>query len=97
MASENNNLFIADNNANYYLLNKENGNLKWKKKHTSSFNSQIKIKDGKIFVVDMENTLRCFSMKNGNNLWSVPTELTVISSQKKQSIVIKGQKIPRKD
>ena len=88
LASENNNLFIADNNANYYLLNKENGNLKWKKKHTSSFNSQIKIKDGKIFVVDMENTLRCFSIKNGDNLWSVPTELTVISSQKKQSIII---------
>ena len=88
LASENNNLFIADTNANYYLLNKENGNLKWKKKHTSSFNSQIKIKDGKIFVVDMENTLRCFSIKNGKNLWSVPTELTVVSSQKKQSIIL---------
>ena len=93
LASEDNNLFIADNNANYYLLNKENGNLKWKKKHTSSFNSQIKIKDGKIFVVDMENTLRCFSMKNGDNLWSVPTELTVISSQKKQSIIIVGNMV----
>ena len=32
LASENNNLFVADTNANYYLLNKENGNLKWKKK-----------------------------------------------------------------
>ena len=93
LASEDNNLFIADNNANYYLLNKENGNLKWKKKHTSSFNSQIKIKDGKIFVVDMENTLRCFSIKNGDNLWSVPTELTVISSQKKQSIIIVGNMV----
>ena len=88
LASEDNNLFIADTNANYYLLNKENGNLKWKKKHTSSFNSQIKIKDGKIFVVDMENTLRCFSMANGKNLWSVPTELTIVSSQKKQSIIL---------
>ena len=88
LASEANNLFIADTNANYYLLNKKNGNLKWKKKHSSSFNSQIKIKDGKIFVVDMENTLRCFSIKNGDNLWSVTTELTVVSSQKKQSIII---------
>ena len=88
LASEDNNLFIADTNANYYLLNKENGNLKWKKKHTSSFNSQIKIKDGKIFVVDMENTLRCFSIENGKNLWSVPTELTIVSSQKKQSIIL---------
>ena len=90
LASEENNLFVADTNANYYLLNKENGNLKWKKKHTSSFNSQIKIKDGKIFVVDLENTLRCFSIKNGEVLWSVPTEFTVVSSQKKQSIIIVG-------
>ena len=88
LASENNNLFIADTNANYYLLNKDNGNLKWKKKHSSSFNSQIKIKDDKIFIVDMENTLRCFSINSGEILWSAPTELTVVSSQKKQSLVL---------
>ena len=88
LASEKKNLFIADTNANYYLLNKDNGNLKWKKKHSSSFNSQIKIKDDKIFIVDMENTLRCFSIKNGEILWSAPTELTVVSSQKKQSLVL---------
>ena len=88
LASEKNNLFIADTSANYYLLNKDNGNLKWKKKHSSSFNSQIKIKDDKIFIVDMENTLRCFSINNGEILWSAPTELTVVSSQKKQSLVL---------
>ena len=88
LASEQNNLFIADTNANYYLLNKDNGNLKWKKKHSSSFNSQIKIKDDRIFVVDMENTLRCFSINNGEILWSAPTELTVVRSQKKQSLVL---------
>ncbi len=88
LASEGNKLFVADTNANYYLLNKENGNLIWKKKHTSSFNSQIKIRNGKIVVVDMENTLRCFSIKNGEILWSIPTELTVVSSQKKQSLII---------
>ena len=88
LASEKKNLFIADTNANYYLLNKDNGNLKWKKKHSSSFNSQIKIKDDRIFIVDMENTLRCFSINNGEILWSAPTELTVVSSQKKQSLVL---------
>ena len=36
----------------------------------------------------MENTLRCFSIKDGQMLWSVPTELTVVSSQKKQSIIV---------
>ena len=88
LAVEKNNLFVADTNANYYLLNKTNGNLIWKKKHSSSFNSQIKIKDGKAMIVDMENNLRSFSIKNGDILWSVPTELTVVSSQKKQSIII---------
>ena len=88
LATEKNNLFVADTNANYFLLNKQNGNLIWKKKHTSSFNSQIKIKNGKAVIVDMENNLRSFSIKNGERLWSVPTELTVVSSQKKQSIII---------
>ena len=36
----------------------------------------------------MENTLRCFYKKNGEILWSAPTELTVVSSQKKQSLVL---------
>ena len=88
LASENEDLFVADTNANFYLLNSKNGNLKWKKKHTSSFNSQVKIKNGKAVIVDMENNLRCFSIKNGENLWSVPTELTIVTSQKKQSIII---------
>ena len=88
LATEEDNLFVADTNANYYLINKINGNLKWKKKHTSSFNSQVKIKNGKAIIVDMENNLRCFSIKNGENIWSVPTELTVVTSQKKQSIII---------
>ena len=36
----------------------------------------------------MDNNLRCFSMKDGDILWTVPTQLTIVRSQKKQSIVI---------
>ena len=36
----------------------------------------------------MENNLRCFSMKNGDILWTVPTQLSIVRSQKKQSLVI---------
>ena len=93
LASDNNNLFVADTNANYFALNIRNGNLKWKKKHTSSFNSQIKIKNEKVIIVDMENNLICFSLKNGEILWSVPTELAILSSQKKQSILLVGDMI----
>ena len=88
LASDNNSLFVADTNANYFALNITNGNLKWKKKHTSSFNSQIKIKNEKVIIVDMENNLICFSLKNGEILWDVPTELAILSSQKKQSIIL---------
>ena len=88
LASENNNIFVADTAANYYVVDDFTGDLKWKKKHSSSFNSQIKIKNGKVFVVDLENTLRCFSIKDGKTIWSVPTDLTIVSSQKKQSIII---------
>ena len=48
---------------------------------------KLKLKMVKL-IVDMENNLRSFSIKNGERLWSVPTELTVVSSQKKQSIII---------
>lgn len=88
LASEKNNIFIADSVANYYVVDSISGNLKWKKKHSSSFNSQIKIKDGNAFVVDLQNTLRCISIKNGKIVWSVPTSFSVVSSQKKQSIII---------
>jgi len=88
MASEENNIFVADTVANYYVIDSMSGDLRWKKKHSSSFNSQIKVKNGKAFVVDLQNNLRCFSINDGKVLWTVPTNLTVVSSQKKQSIIL---------
>ena len=67
-------LFIADSIANYYVINKNTGKLKWKKKHSSSFNSQIKTFEDKALVIDMENKLRCFSLETGDLLWSVKTQ-----------------------
>ena len=87
------NLFIADNIANYYVINKNSGKLKWKKKHSSSFNSQIKIFENKALVIDMENQLRCFSLETGQLLWSVKTQQSLLRSQKKQSLIIVNDKI----
>ena len=85
-------LFIADNIANYYVLNKNTGTLKWKKKHSSSFNSQIKTFKNKALVIDMENQLRCFSLDTGELIWSVKTQKSLLRSQKKQSLIIKNDK-----
>ena len=88
LAIKNNILVIADNIAKYYMLNLETGDLIWSKNNDAPFNSQIKIFDGKFFVVDLSNTLRCFSLKDGEELWKIKTEDTLIKSQKRLSMVI---------
>ncbi len=86
-------LFVADSIANYYVINKDTGKLKWKKKHSSSFNSQIKISENKALVIDMENQLRCFSLETGELIWSVKTQQSLLRSQKKQSLILKDDKV----
>ena len=86
-------LFIADSLANYYVINKNTGDLKWKKKHSSSFNSQIKISQNKALVIDMENQLRCFSLETGELIWSVKTQNSLLRSQKKQSLILNNEQI----
>ena len=81
-------LIVADNIAKYYILDIETGELIWTKRNIAPFNSQIKIYKDKFFIIDFSNTLRCFSLKNGDELWSVKTQNSLIRSQKKLSIVI---------
>jgi outer membrane protein assembly factor BamB len=81
-------LIVADNIAKYYALDLNNGELLWSKNNLAPFNSQIKIYDDKFFIIDLSNTLRCFSIKSGEELWNVKTEKSLIRSQKKLSMVI---------
>ena len=81
-------LVVADNIAKYYMLDLDSGNLIWTKKNLAPFNSQIKIYDDKFFIIDYSNTLRCFSLKDGKELWNIKTENSLIRSQKKLSMVI---------
>ena len=81
-------LIVADNIAKYYALDLTSGNLIWSKYNSAPFNSQIKIYDNKFFIIDFSNTLRCFSIKDGKELWNIKTENSLIRSQKKLSMVI---------
>jgi len=81
-------LVIADSVAKYYMLDLNTGNLVWTKNNLAPFNSQVKIYKDKFFVIDFSNTLRCFSLKDGSELWNVKTENILIRSQKKLSMVI---------
>ena len=86
-------LIVVDNIANYYALNIKTGDLLWSKDNTAPFNSQIKIYKDKFFVIDFENTLRAYSIKNGNEIWNIKTQNSLIRSQKKLSIAINDKNI----
>jgi len=81
-------LLVADNIAKYFALDLKSGEILWSKNNLAPFNSQIKIHNNKFFIIDFSNTLRCFSLKDGNELWNVKTENSLIKSQKKLSMVI---------
>ena len=81
-------LIVADNLSKYYAVSIKNGNLLWSKNNAAPFNSQIKLYKDKFFVIDFDNILRCFSIKNGKELWKIKTANTFIKSEKKLSITI---------
>ena len=87
-ANDKNVLIVADNIAKYYALNLNDGKLIWSKNNLAPFNSQIKIYKDKFLIIDFSNTLRCFSINDGSEIWSIKTENSLIRSQKKLSMVI---------
>jgi len=93
LAIEKNTLILTDNLSNYYALNILNGDLLWRKTNSAAFNSEIKIAKNKIFTVDYNNILKCFSIENGNLLWEYQTENTLIKSTKKTSLVLDENKV----
>ena len=85
------NLIVADTLSKIYSVNINSGSLLWSKESMSGFNSNIKVVNNKFLVIDFDNTIRCFSTINGDELWSFQTENPFIKSQKKLSLVIKGE------
>ncbi len=81
-------LVIIDNIAKIYVVDFKSGNLIWSQKNQNPFNSQIKIFKDKIYVVDINNILRCFSLTNGSQLWKFNSENTFLKSSKRNSLII---------
>ena len=86
-------LIVADNIAKYYALNINTGELLWSKNNSAAFNSQVKVYRNMFFAIDFENILRCYSIKDGTELWKIKTETTFINSPKKLSLVIVDNKV----
>ena len=90
---ENDILIITDNLSKYYAVDLKNGELLWSKTNLTPFNSQIKIYKDKLYIVDYENILHCFSIKNGNRIWSYQTDNFFVKTKKTLSIVIDNEKV----
>jgi len=90
-AQADNKLIIADNLSKIYLINLNNGSLIKSIESNTGFNSNIKVSKDKFFIVDLDNTIRCFSIKDGLEIWNFDTENPFIKSRKKLSLLIKGQ------
>ncbi len=86
-------LIVADTLAKYYAINIKNGELIWSKNSSAPFNSQVKIFKDKFFVIDFENILRCYSIKNGKEIWNFKSEKSFIKSQQKLSLIINKDKL----
>ncbi len=87
-AKKKNTLIVTDNITRYYALDTNSGNLLWSKNNIAPFNSQVKIYKDRFFVVDFENILRCYSIKDGKEIWKLNTEKSFLKSQKKLSLII---------
>ena len=88
LGANNNTLIVADNIAKFYAINIHTGELLWTKNNNSPFNSQVKVYDNKFFVVDFNNTLKCFSTEDGSLIYEFKTEKSFVKSQKKLSLIL---------
>ena len=86
-----NRLIAADNLSKVYLIDLKNGNLIKSIESNAGFNSNIKIYNDKFLIVDLNNTIRCFSSIDGKEIWNFETENPFIKSIKKLSLITKGE------
>ena len=93
MAIHKNYLIVTDNLSKYYAVDVNSGKLIWMKKNIAPFNSQVKIYNNQFFATDFKNTLRCFSLKDGNEIWNVKTDTSFVKSQKKLSLVLSNKTV----
>ena len=88
-----NNLVAFDNISKFYSLDLNSGEILWIKSISNPINSQIKIHEDKIFAVDLNNILRCYSLKNGEELWRYGSGNNFLKSNKRNSIVLKNETV----
>ena len=86
-----NNIYVADNIGFIYAIALDNGKLIWIKNHGVPFKSKIKIFDNKIFLMNQDNKLLSFSVKDGSIIWNFTSLSSFIKSQNFLSLALSKQ------
>jgi len=84
-------ILVLDNLSKVYSIKLETGELNWTIESKVGFNSNAKIIKNSVVVVDFDNVIRAFSIKDGKELWNFDTDNPFIKSQKKLSLITKGE------
>ena len=84
-------IIAVDNLSKIYLINLKDGSLIKSIESTTGFNSNINVFNDRFVIIDFDSTIRCFSTKDGLELWNFATENPFIKSKKKLSLVVKGE------
>ena len=85
-----NSLVVTDSLGSIFRLDYNSGEIIWKNKSQNPFNSQTKIYDNKVYAIDLNNIIRCYSLDDGNELWKLNSDNTFLKSDKRNSIAIKN-------
>ena len=82
-------LVAVDNISKFYAINISNGELLWSKDNINPFNSQVKIHKDRFFVIDFDDILRCYSLKDGNEIWKLNNSTDIfLKSGKRNSLIL---------
>ena len=86
-------LIVTDSLSKYYAINLDNGEIIWSQNHNVMFISDIKIDNDKFYMIDANNVVYCFSLRDGSKIWEFVTEFELVKSQKKLSIIFDNENI----
>ena len=86
-------LIVVDTISKYYAIDINSGELLWSFYNNAPFISDVKIENDKVFVIDSNNVLMCFSLVNGSLIWKYRSDSSTVKSSKKISIAIDNNKI----
>tara|TARA_Y100000590_G_C15718185_1_gene1012613 strand:- start:561 stop:1910 length:1350 start_codon:yes stop_codon:yes gene_type:complete len=83
-----NNIYVADNIGFIYCISLDTGKLVWIKNHGIPFKSKMKTFDDKVYLINQDNRLLAFNIKDGSVIWDIRSISSFIKSQNFLSVAL---------